>query len=78
MLTVESKNMTADIDDITGDQIEAYLKKKLRIVGAVDEAARTADKVAWREERERDRVEWDSLDESSKGFLKSYLAGKEQ
>jgi hypothetical protein len=63
-------------DQVTGDQIEAFFRARLKILSVGDRYDRAADEDARIEQRARDKAEWESLDEDSKAYLQNYLAGK--
>ena len=60
-------------DEITGDQIQAYLTNKLSILKYAERDARRADEAALEEARKRDLAEWESLDEASRKYLVDFL-----
>lgn len=60
-------------DEVTGDQIQAYLTGKLSMLKYADHYAREADEVARQEARIRGQAEWDALDADSKEYLLHFL-----
>ena len=60
-------------EEITGDQIQAYLTNKLSILKHAHRSASEADEAALNEARKRDLAEWESLDDASKNYLLNYL-----
>jgi hypothetical protein len=63
-------------DQITGDQIEAFFRSRLKMLSHMDNSAIYDATVARRQARIRDKAEWEALDEECKLFLRDHLAMK--